>query len=83
MTTLFDKIADRAGFRFYLNVEIGADLTHDELLEHHHAVLYAVGAPNDRRLEIDGMGLPGTGTATEFVAWYNGHPPNSPRCQSI
>ncbi|SEH64155.1 ferredoxin--NADP+ reductase [Mycolicibacterium rutilum] len=74
VTTLFDKIADRAGFRFYLNVEIGADLTHDELLEHHHAVLYAVGAPNDRRLEIDGMGLPGTGTATEFVAWYNGHP---------
>ena len=63
-----------AGFRFYLNVEVGADLTHDELLAHHHAVLYAVGAPNDRRLDIDGMGLPGTGTATEVVAWINGHP---------
>jgi ferredoxin/flavodoxin---NADP+ reductase len=37
-------------------------------------VLYAVGAPNDRRLEIDGMGLPGTGPATEMVAWINGHP---------
>jgi ferredoxin--NADP+ reductase len=37
-------------------------------------VLYAVGAPNDRRLDIDGMGLPGTGTATEIVAWINGHP---------
>jgi ferredoxin--NADP+ reductase len=49
-------------------------VTHDELLAHHHAVLYAVGAPNDRRLDIDGMGLPGVGTATEIVAWINGHP---------
>ena len=44
------------------------------MLAHHHAVIYAVGAPNDRRLDIDGMGLPGTGTATELVAWINGHP---------
>ncbi|MFG1933829.1 FAD-dependent oxidoreductase [Mycobacterium sp. NPDC048908] len=74
VTKLFDKIAGRRGFRFYLNVEVGSDLTHDELLAHHHAVLYAVGAPSDRRLDIDGMGLPGTATATEVVAWFNGHP---------
>jgi ferredoxin/flavodoxin---NADP+ reductase len=74
VTKLFDRIARRREFRFYLNVEVGSDLTHDELLAHHHAVLYAVGAPNDRRLDIDGMGLPGTGTATEVVAWINGHP---------
>lgn len=74
VTTLFDKIARRRGFRFYLNVEVGSDLTHAELLAHHHAVLYAVGAPNDRRLDIEGMGMPGTGTATEMVAWINGHP---------
>jgi ferredoxin--NADP+ reductase len=74
VTKLFDNIARRREFRFYLNVEVGSDLTHDELLAHHHAVLYAVGAPNDRRLDIDGMGLPGTGTATEVVAWINGHP---------
>ncbi len=74
VTRLFDKIARRRGFRFYLNVEVGADLSHAELLDHHHAVLYAVGAPNDRRLDIDGMGLVGTGTATEMVAWINGHP---------
>jgi ferredoxin--NADP+ reductase len=74
VTKLFDRIARRRGFRFYLNVEVGSDLTHDELLAHHHAVLYAVGAPNDRRLDIDGMELPGTGTATEVVAWINGHP---------
>lgn len=74
VTRLFDTIADQPGFAFYLNVEVGTDLTHADLLAHHHAVLYAVGAPNDRRLDIDGMGMPGTGTATEFVAWYNGHP---------
>jgi ferredoxin/flavodoxin---NADP+ reductase len=74
VTKLFDKIARRRGFRFYLNVEVGSDLTHGDLLAHHHAVIYAVGAPNDRRLDIDGMGLPGTGTATEMVAWINGHP---------
>ncbi|KMO67768.1 MAG: FAD-dependent oxidoreductase [Mycolicibacterium rufum] len=74
VTTLFDTIAARRDFRFYLNVEVGSDLTHDELLEHHHAVLYAVGAPTDKRLDIDGMDLPGTATATEIVAWYNGHP---------
>jgi ferredoxin/flavodoxin---NADP+ reductase len=74
VTKLFDEIARRRGFRFYLNVEVGSDLTHAELLAHHHAVLYAVGAPNDKRLDIDGMGLPGAGTATEMVAWINGHP---------
>jgi ferredoxin/flavodoxin---NADP+ reductase len=74
VTRLFDNIAERRGFRFFLNVEVGSDLSHADLLDHHHAVLYAVGAPNDRRLDIDGMGLPGTGTATEMVAWINGHP---------
>ena len=74
VTRLFDKIADRRGFTFFLNVEVGSDVSHADLLAHHHAVLYAVGAPNDRRLDVDGMGLPGTGTATEVVAWINGHP---------
>ncbi|GFG74785.1 FAD-dependent oxidoreductase [Mycobacterium botniense] len=74
VTRLFDRIADHRDFRFFLNVEVGKHVSHSELRAHHHAVLYAVGAPNDRRLDIDGMGLPGTGTATEFVAWINGHP---------
>jgi ferredoxin--NADP+ reductase len=74
VTGLFDRISRLPGFRFYLNVEVGRHLSHADLLAHHHAVIYAVGAPNDRRLDIDGMGLPGTGTATETVAWINGHP---------
>src|ERR1700749_3812328 len=74
VTQLFDRIARRREFRFFLNVEIGKHLSHDDLLAHHHAVIYASGAPNDRRLDIEGMDLPGTGTATEVVAWINGHP---------
>ena len=74
VTRLFDQVAGHRRFRFFLNVEIGRHLSHADLLAHHHAVLYAVGAPDDRRLDIDGMGLPGTGTATELVAWINGHP---------
>ena len=74
VTRLFDRVARHRHFRFYLNVEIGKHLSHADLLAHHHAVLYAVGAPDDRRLDIEGMGLPGTGTATELVAWINGHP---------
>ncbi|MEM6106019.1 FAD-dependent oxidoreductase [Mycobacterium sp. 050272] len=74
VTQLFDRVCRHRHFRFYLNVEVGKHLSHAELLAHHHAVLYAVGAPDDRRLDIDGMGLPGTATATELVAWINGHP---------
>ncbi len=74
VTRLFDRVAGHRRFQFYLNVEVGRHLSHADLLVHHHAVIYAVGAPDDRRLDIEGMGLPGTGTATEMVAWINGHP---------
>jgi len=71
---LFRKIEDQPGFHYLLNVEVGQHITHEELLEHHHAVLYATGASHDRALEIPGVDLPGSETATNFVAWYNGHP---------
>src|SRR6185295_13672109 len=71
---LFDRVTRKRGFTFFLNVEVGRHVSHAELLAHHHAVLYAVGAPDDRRLDIAGIALPGSGTATEMVAWINGHP---------
>src|SRR6201996_8107100 len=74
VTHFVDGEARHRYFRFFLNVEVGKHLSHADLLAHHHAVLYAVGAPDDRRLDIEGMGLPGSGTATELVAWINGHP---------
>ncbi len=70
----FERVADKPGFRFLGNVEVGRDLTHDDLVRLYDAVLYAVGAQTDRRLGIPGEDLPGSWSATEFVAWYNGHP---------
>jgi ferredoxin--NADP+ reductase len=70
----FEKIALQPGFRFFGNVEVGRDIQHGELLELYDAVVYAVGAQSDRRMGIPGEDLPGSWAATEFVAWYNGHP---------
>jgi ferredoxin/flavodoxin---NADP+ reductase len=70
----FEKIAERPGFRFIGNVELGRDIGHDDLMRLYDAVVYAVGAQTDRRLGIPGEDLPGSWPATEFVAWYNGHP---------
>ena len=70
----FEKIAARPGFRFLGNVQVGRDLTHDELASLYDAVVYAVGSQSDRRLGVPGEDLPGSWAATELVAWYNGHP---------
>ena len=70
----FERIAERPGFRFFGNVEVGEDVSHAELMEHYDAVVYAVGAQTDRRLGIPGEDLSGSWAATELVAWYNGHP---------
>jgi ferredoxin/flavodoxin---NADP+ reductase len=64
----------RRGCRFLGNVEVGVDVSHEELMRHYHAVIYAVGAQTDKSLGIPGEDLPGSWAATEFVAWYNGHP---------
>jgi ferredoxin/flavodoxin---NADP+ reductase len=70
----FERIAEKPGFRFFGNVEVGRDLSHADLLRLYDAVLYAFGAQTDKRLGIPGEDLPGSWSATEFVAWYNGHP---------
>jgi ferredoxin--NADP+ reductase len=70
----FERIAEKPGFRFFGNVEVGRDLTHADLTRLYDAVIYAFGAQTDKRLGIPGEELPGSWSATEFVAWYNGHP---------
>jgi len=70
----FDRQTLRRGCRFLGNVEVGADVSHAELMRHYTAVVYATGAQTDKSLGIPGEDLPGSFAATEFVAWYNGHP---------
>ena len=74
VSRVYEKTAEHPEFRFYGNVELGRDLFHDDLTDRYHAVIYAVGAQTDRRMDIPGEDLPGSWAATEFVAWYNGHP---------
>lgn len=74
VSTQFEKIASREGFRFFGNVELGTHVTREELLERYDAVVYAVGAQTERPLGIPGEDLPGSHASVEFVGWYNGHP---------
>jgi ferredoxin--NADP+ reductase len=74
VTRAYDKTAAHERFRFFGHVELGSDVTREELLERYHVVFYAVGSSTDRRLGIPGEDLRGSHAATEFVAWYNGHP---------
>ena len=74
VTKIYSRIAENENFRFFGNVEFGSDISRSELLERYDALIYAVGSPSDRSLGIPGEELPGSHSASEFVAWYNGHP---------
>ncbi len=74
VTKIYSRIAENENFRFFGNVEFGRDIEQSDLLEHYDAVIYTVGSPADRALGIPGEDLSGSHSATEFVAWYNGHP---------
>jgi ferredoxin--NADP+ reductase len=74
LAAMFDRETLQQGCRFFGNVEVGVDISHQELIDHFNAVVYATGAQTDKSLGIPGEELPGSWAATEFVAWYNGHP---------
>ena len=74
VTRIFDRTARRSEFRFFGNVELGQDISAADLRRHYHMIVYTTGAQTDRSLNIEGEDLEGSHSATEFVAWYNGHP---------
>jgi ferredoxin--NADP+ reductase len=74
VTKVYAKVASDPAVRWYGNVELGKHLTLDDLYAHYHQVVFTTGAQTDRRLGIPGEDLKGSHPATEFVAWYNGHP---------
>jgi len=77
VTRAYDKTTEHERFRFFGHVELGSDIGREHLLEHYHVVLYTIGTATDKRLGIPGEDLRGSHPATEFVAWYNGHPDHS------
>lgn len=74
VTAIFDKVADNPRFRYFGNVHVGTHFPVEELQRFYHALLFTTGAQADRRLGIPGEDLEGSHPATDFVAWYNGHP---------
>lgn len=71
---IYEKTAANGQFSFFGNVTVGKDISIKELFKFYEAILFSCGAQTDRKLDIPGEELPGSYTATEFVAWYNGHP---------
>jgi len=74
VTKVFSRTAQKPGFSFFGNVELGHDISLEDLREHYHQIVFCTGAQTDRQLNIPGADLEGHHPATEFVAWYNGHP---------
>ena len=74
VTAVFDKVAATPRFRFFGGVELGRHVSVEDLRAHYHMLLYTTGAQTDRRMGIPGEDLGRSHAATEFVAWYNGHP---------
>jgi ferredoxin--NADP+ reductase len=74
VTRGFERIADDPRVNVHLNVEVGRDLSPEDLAAHHDAVIYGIGSPDARSLGIPGEELAGSISAADIVAWYNGHP---------
>ena len=74
VTKLYERIANKPGYRFWGNVEFGKHIDLGDLRAHYNCIVFAYGANGSRRLGIPGENLQGSYAATDFVAWYNGHP---------
>ena len=74
VSKVFEKIAVEPGFRLFANVELGSDLTIEQLKEKYDAVIIATGSAVGKKLGIPGEDLPGSMSAATFVPWYNSHP---------
>jgi len=74
VTRIFDRTASNPAVRFFGNVDFGVHVSLDDLKAFYHQICFCTGAQVDRQLGIPGEKLARSHSATEFVAWYNGHP---------
>lgn len=79
VATTLARVFESERVRFLGLVEFGRDVSAAELVASYDAVIYAVGAADDRHLGIPGEDLPGSRSARQFVAWYSGHPDAEPQ----
>jgi ferredoxin/flavodoxin---NADP+ reductase len=71
---VFEKVATAGNVRLFANVELGSDISLQDLKEAYDAVVIATGSSIGKKLGIPGEDLPGSMSAATFVPWYNAHP---------
>jgi ferredoxin--NADP+ reductase len=74
IVTALANILGRGDIRLLANVNVGTDLTLEDLRSHYDAVIFATGSSADASLNIPGIALEGSYGAADFVSWYDGHP---------
>ena len=74
VSKVFEKVATAGNFRLFGGVELGTDISIEQLKEMYDAVVLATGSATGKKLGIPGEDLPGSISAAEFVPWYNAHP---------
>jgi ferredoxin--NADP+ reductase len=74
VSKVFEKIASDEKFRLFANIEIGSDITVEQLKAKYDAVIIATGSSHGKKLGIPGEDLRGSLSAAAFVPWYNAHP---------
>ena len=74
VSKVFEKVANAGNFRLFGDVELGTDISIEQLKEMYDAVVIATGSAIGKKLGIPGENLLGSISAAEFVPWYNAHP---------
>ena len=74
VSKVFEKVATAGNFRLFGGVELGTDISIEQLQDMYDAVVIATGSAVGKKLGIPGEELPGSLSAAEFVPWYNAHP---------
>jgi ferredoxin--NADP+ reductase len=74
VSKVFEKVANEPNFRLFGNMELGSDITIEQLKERYDAIVIATGSAIGKKLGIPGEDLPGSISAATFVPWYNAHP---------
>ncbi|KAM8836625.1 NADPH:adrenodoxin oxidoreductase, mitochondrial isoform 2-T2 [Spinachia spinachia] len=70
----FTQTARQSRCSFYGNVDVGTDVSLEELRRAYHAVVLSYGAEGNRSIGVPGENLAGVHAARDFVGWYNGLP---------
>ncbi|WP_243228988.1 FAD-dependent oxidoreductase [Microbacterium sp. CIAB417] len=74
ITDALHEVLEHPSIRLLGGIDVGADVTVEELRAAYDGVILATGADLDVSLDIPGADLPGSFGAADLVAWYDAHP---------